>query len=48
MLLRLLPMKKLGKEDLGGAEAHATKSGVCSMATEDDEDCLSKIRELIS
>ncbi|MFA6412775.1 MAG: carboxyl transferase domain-containing protein, partial [Syntrophales bacterium] len=26
-------------EDLGGAVAHATKSGVCHFATENDEDC---------
>lgn len=35
-------------EDLGGAVAHATKSGVCHVATESDTDCLEKIKKLLS
>jgi propionyl-CoA carboxylase beta chain len=35
-------------EDLGGALAHATKSGVCHFATENDEDCIKKIKDLLS
>ncbi len=35
-------------EALGGAIAHATKSGVCHFATEDDEDCIDKIKTLLS
>ncbi|MBW2631300.1 MAG: acyl-CoA carboxylase subunit beta [Deltaproteobacteria bacterium] len=35
-------------EDLGGAIAHATKSGVCHVATENDEDCINKVRNLLS
>ncbi len=35
-------------EDLGGAIAHATKSGVCHVVTENDEDCLNKVRTLLS
>jgi propionyl-CoA carboxylase beta chain len=34
--------------DLGGAVAHATKSGVCHFATESDEDCLAKVKTLLS
>jgi len=35
-------------EDLGGPIAHATKSGVCHFATESDEDCINKIKTLLS
>lgn len=35
-------------DDLGGAMAHATKSGVCHFATENDEDCIRKIKTLLS
>jgi methylmalonyl-CoA decarboxylase subunit alpha len=35
-------------EELGGAMAHAAKSGVCHYATENDEDCLDKIKRLLS
>ena len=35
------------KEQLGGAAVHASTSGVCSLACDDDEECLMTIRELI-
>lgn len=35
-------------EELGGALAHATKSGVCHFTAENDVDCLIKIRKLMS
>jgi len=35
-------------DDLGGAVAHATKSGVCHFATENDEDCINKVKTLLS
>ncbi|MEI6315844.1 MAG: carboxyl transferase domain-containing protein, partial [Syntrophus sp. (in: bacteria)] len=35
-------------DDLGGAVAHATKSGVCHFATENDEDCINKLKMLLS
>ncbi|OWZ83100.1 acyl-CoA carboxylase subunit beta [Natranaerobius trueperi] len=34
-------------EELGGADAHNTKSGVGHFATDDDKDCLDSIRELL-
>ncbi len=34
-------------DDLGGAIAHATKSGVCHFATENDEDCINRIKTLL-
>ncbi len=36
------------QEDLGGAVAHAAKSGVCHVVTENDRDCLGKIKVLLS
>src|SRR5439155_16834964 len=36
------------KEELGGAMTHNTKSGVAQFAVNDDRDCLSLIRELLS
>ena len=35
-------------EDLGGAMAHNTKSGVAHFACEDDRDCLDQIKRLLS
>jgi len=35
-------------EELGGALAHSTKSGVCHLPAEDDVDCIAKIKELLS
>ncbi len=35
-------------EELGGAVTHATKSGVCHFIGENDEDCINKIKILLS
>ena len=35
-------------EELGGAVAHASKSGVCHLVTENDTDCIEKIKTLLS
>lgn len=35
-------------DELGGAIAHASKSGVCHFATENDEDCIDKVKTLLS
>lgn len=35
-------------DELGGALAHATKSGVCHVVTESDADCIEKIKILLS
>jgi propionyl-CoA carboxylase beta chain len=35
-------------EELGGALSHATRSGVCHFATESEEECLERIRALMS
>ncbi|HQK99444.1 MAG TPA: acyl-CoA carboxylase subunit beta [Smithellaceae bacterium] len=38
----------VSQNDLGGAVAHAAKSGVCHVVTESDEDCINKIKTLLS
>ena len=40
--------EEVTQEDLGGAVAHASKSGVCHVVTENDTDCLDKIKNLLS
>jgi propionyl-CoA carboxylase beta chain len=40
--------EEVSHDDLGGALAHASKSGVCHFATESDEACLAAIRSLLS
>jgi acetyl-CoA carboxylase carboxyltransferase component len=40
--------EKSTEEELGGAIMHAHVSGVCHVLTENDEDCLAKIKELLS
>src|SRR6059058_3428340 len=36
------------QQELGGAIAHATKSGVCTFTSDDDEACLEDVRYLLS
>jgi len=40
--------EEVTQEQLGGAIAHASKSGVCHVVTENDTDCLDKIKILLS
>jgi acetyl-CoA carboxylase carboxyltransferase component len=40
--------EEVSHEDLGGAMAHAAKSGVCHFVTENDEDCLARVKTLLS
>ena len=47
-VIRAVIGEDVSQEGLGGAVAHATKSGVCHFATESDADCLGKIRTLLS
>jgi propionyl-CoA carboxylase beta chain len=35
-------------EELGGAMAHATRSGVCHFAVEGEEECLQEVRRLVT
>jgi propionyl-CoA carboxylase beta chain len=47
-VIKAVTHEEVSKEDLGGAVAHATKSGVAHFATEDDRHCLLMIRELLN
>jgi len=40
--------EEVSHEELGGPMAHAAKSGVCHFVTENDEDCLSRVKILLS
>ncbi|RJO63310.1 MAG: acyl-CoA carboxylase subunit beta [Myxococcales bacterium] len=40
--------ENVSKEDLGGAHAHAAKSGVCHLVCPDDYQAAQKVRELLS
>ena len=40
--------EKVTEAELGGASMHARISGACHVVTEDDKDCLLRIRELLS
>ena len=40
--------EEVSHEDLGGAMAHAAKSGVCHFVAENDEDCLTRVKILLS
>lgn len=40
--------QKITMEELGGADAHATKSGVAHFKAANDKECLDKIKELLS
>lgn len=47
-VIKTVTHEDVSKEDLGGAQAHNTKSGVAHFATEDDRHCLLMIRELLN
>ncbi len=47
-VVKTVTSEDVTKEQLGGAMTHNSKSGVAHFATENDEDCLLKIRELFS
>jgi propionyl-CoA carboxylase beta chain len=47
-VVKTVTHEKVTFEELGGATAHATKSGVCHFVAKNDVDCLVKIRKLMS
>lgn len=47
-VVKTVTSEDVTKEELGGAMTHNTKSGVAHFASENDEDCLLRIRELLS
>ena len=40
--------EEVSHEALGGAMAHAAKSGVCHFVAENDEECLKRVKTLLS
>jgi propionyl-CoA carboxylase beta chain len=47
-VIKAVTHEEVTKEKLGGATTHSQVSGVAHFATENDEDCLAAIRELMS
>jgi propionyl-CoA carboxylase beta chain len=47
-VVKAVTHEKVSYEDLGGADIHATTSGVCHYAADSETDCLFKIRLLLS
>lgn len=47
-VIKTVTHEDVTKEDLGGANTHAQKSGVSHFATNDDKHCMLLIRELLS
>jgi propionyl-CoA carboxylase beta chain len=47
-VIKAVTHEEVTKEDLGGASAHASKSGVCHLTSADDKTCLAQTRELLS
>ncbi len=47
-VIRTVTHEEVSKEALGGASAHATRSGVAHFTAPDDRACLAQVRELLS
>lgn len=47
-VVKTVTHEEVSSENLGGASAHSTKSGVCHFTSENDADCLFKLRKLYS
>jgi propionyl-CoA carboxylase beta chain len=47
-VIKAVTHEEVTKEDLGGAHAHASKSGVCHLTSPDDRTCLAQVRTLMS
>jgi propionyl-CoA carboxylase beta chain len=47
-VIKTVTHEDVSKEDLGGAMTHNEKSGVAHFAVEDDNECITLIRELLS
>ncbi|HEX78414.1 MAG TPA: methylmalonyl-CoA carboxyltransferase [Dehalococcoidia bacterium] len=47
-VIKAVTGEEVSHEELGGALAHATKSGVCHFVADSDEQCLYDIRRLLS
>ncbi|MBU0504704.1 acyl-CoA carboxylase subunit beta [bacterium] len=47
-VIKSVTHEEVNKEDLGGADAHASKSGVAHFAAEDEKHALTIVREILS
>jgi len=47
-VIKTVTREEVSTEELGGAAAHATKSGVADFAVETEEECIQTIRSLLS
>jgi propionyl-CoA carboxylase beta chain len=47
-VIRTVTGEEVTMEELGGAQSHATKSGVAHFAADSEQDCLEQVRELLS
>lgn len=47
-VVKTVTHEEVSSEDLGGASAHSTKSGVAHFSVENDAECLIQIRKLLS
>ncbi len=47
-VIRTVTEEEVTKSELGGTTTHTTRSGVAHFAVDNDEECLAKIRELLS
>ena len=47
-VIKSVPAEEVTAEELGGAVTHNRRSGVAHFACENEDDCLAKIRELLS
>ncbi len=47
-VIRSVTHEEVTQEDLGGARAHSTKSGVCHLTAPDEHACLDTVRELLA
>lgn len=45
-VVKTVTHEEVSSEDLGGASAHSTKSGVCHFTSENDAECLAQLRKL--
>src|SRR6185436_10321825 len=46
-VIKAVTHEEVTKETLGGAMAHAQKSGVCHLVAPDDRGCIALVRELL-
>src|SRR3990172_4413679 len=47
-VIKAVTGEEVSHEDLGGAMAHATRSGVCHFAIDGEEECLQEVRRLMA